>query len=173
MILPDRALVSEADRRNLPRQVRDARGDFVAQTRVTASFGPAAVPGEAAAIQSAGLVVEGGDAVLSLRVTAWHRPGEGAGGCNVALTFLSPSLNFQLDKGDWPCHRQGSVYLRLGRRGRQVLAAFSEDGERWHEWVPKEVTLPHRLKVGVAAQNLSGTKFEPRFDRLRLCSPTR
>jgi hypothetical protein len=163
--------VSEDDRRHAPRLLRDAAGDFVLQARVTAELAPAPVPGEAAAIQSAGLVAEGGDAALSLRLTAWHRPEEV--GSNIALVFSSPSLNFQLDKGGWVPPRQGPVYLRLGRRGRQVLAAWSEDGERWHEWPPKLVGLPRRLKVGVVAQNLSGREFEPRFDHFRLIGPAR
>ena len=47
----------------------------------------------------------------------------------------------------------GSSYLRLRRRGAQILGAFGPDGVHWTSFPPLSANLKDRLKVGVSPIN--------------------
>ena len=47
----------------------------------------------------------------------------------------------------------GSSYLRLRRRGAEILGAFGPDGVHWTSFPPLSANLKDRLKVGVSAIN--------------------
>ncbi len=64
------------------------------------------------------------------------------------------------------------TFLRLERRGDQVLGSVSQDGKDWYTFIPIEVELPEAVKIGVAACNTSSKPFAPRFDRFQLKQKT-
>ncbi len=43
----------------------------------------------------------------------------------------------------------GECWLRLQRRGTQMIAMISTDGVNWKSYEPIEVELPNKLKIGV------------------------
>lgn len=49
----------------------------------------------------------------------------------------------------------GSNYLRLKRRGAEIVGAFGPDGVHWTSFPPLSANLKDRLKVGVSAINTS------------------
>jgi len=58
-------------------------------------------------------------------------------------------------------------WLKLQRRGEEVVASFSQDeGKSWTDFPPQKAKLTEPLKVGVAALNSSNKPFEARFERL-------
>jgi regulation of enolase protein 1 (concanavalin A-like superfamily) len=57
-------------------------------------------------------------------------------------------------------------YLRLERRGGQLIGSVSKDGLRWTPLKPIAVELPKRVKLGVAAVNTSSEPFKAEFTEL-------
>ena len=45
---------------------------------------------------------------------------------------------------------EGTVYLKVERRGDQILAWYGTDGLQWVETKPIKISWPPRLKVGLA-----------------------
>jgi regulation of enolase protein 1 (concanavalin A-like superfamily) len=62
------------------------------------------------------------------------------------------------------------LFLRLEKRGRQVLGFVSEDGKKWEPLTPKDLPegWPEDAKVGVAAISTSWGEFKPQFTGLKV-----
>jgi RNA polymerase sigma factor (sigma-70 family) len=166
----DHDLGVERDKMNAPRLLRDVEGDFVAEVRVGGdSFKPSAdsTTTERKSFVGAGLVLMDGDKTyIRLERAGLHRDGE-----------LHTYPNWELRKdGEWKLaggafglpFEYKDTYLRLERKGDQVLGSYSQDGKEWTSLDPLEVTLPARLKVGIAAVSTSAEPFKPRFDAFKL-----
>jgi hypothetical protein len=61
-----------------------------------------------------------------------------------------------------------ATFVRLERKGDELLASVSHDGKEWKEMKALEVTLPAKLKTGVSAGGTSMNVFTPRFDQFQL-----
>ncbi len=59
-------------------------------------------------------------------------------------------------------------YLRLERRGDNILAAISEDGKKWVSLNPMTVEFPKDLQVGVAAVNTSAKVLDVQFKSFKV-----
>jgi len=59
-------------------------------------------------------------------------------------------------------------YLRLERRGVNILAAVSEDGQKWVSLNPMKVEFPKDLQVGVAAVNTSAKALDVQFKSFKV-----
>lgn len=56
--------------------------------------------------------------------------------------------------------KDGPTHLRLERRGSKLVVSFSQKGvEEWRALEQQKVDLPRKLKVGVAALNLTRSPF--------------
>lgn len=66
--------------------------------------------------------------------------------------------------------RNTATHLRLTRKGDTFTFAASTDGKVWFEpeGKIKDVDLPKKLKVGVAATNSTVKEFRPQFENLLL-----
>ena len=62
----------------------------------------------------------------------------------------------------------GTTYLRLARKGNQILASVSSDGKEWQPLDPIESQLPDRVKVGLVAINASNEPFSVTFSEFKL-----
>jgi len=165
----DHDLAVERGLMNSPRLLRDVEGDFVARVRVGGTFAPSATSTSTVRIPfvGAGLVLMAGEKTyVRLERAAMRWTGK-----------VKTYANWELRQdGTWVLAGDASVcpledkdtYLRLERRGDQLLAAVSHDSDKWTELKPLEVKLPAKLKLGVAAGTTSTEPFRPRYDRFRL-----
>ena len=151
---------------NVPRVVRPIEGDFEVQVKVEGEFkpvGPAERPVDEPS-NGAGLIVLGeGEQHVILDRMAFIRKGK---------LFNSVELA-QRGEGGTRGRRtrqlgHGTPYLRLARKGNQILASVSDDGKEWEPLDPIESQLPDRVKVGVVAINTSNEPFSVTFSEFKL-----
>jgi regulation of enolase protein 1 (concanavalin A-like superfamily) len=71
------------------------------------------------------------------------------------------------DSTDFPLLNKDQ-YLRLERRGENILAAVSEDGKKWETLNPMKVEFPKDLQVGVAAVNTSAKVLDVQFKSFKV-----
>jgi hypothetical protein len=154
---------------NPPRLLRDVEGDFVAQVRVSGVFHPTAswTNTERVPFVSAGLVLMDGESTYVRLERAALVKGE----------VLKTYANWELRRdGEWllmgaerirPLEDK-ETFLRLERKGDEVLGSVSQDGKTWHSLMPIDLTLPKKVKLGVAAGTTSTDTFSPRYDGFKL-----
>jgi regulation of enolase protein 1 (concanavalin A-like superfamily) len=154
---------------NSPRLLRDVEGDFVAQVRVRGTFKPSneSTSTERIPFVGAGLLLMASEKTyIRLERAALVKGGE-------VKTYANWELR---EDGNWVLAGAEQVqpledkatFLRLERKGDQLLASVSHDGKEWKEMKPLEVKLPAKLKIGVAAGGTSMEVFAPRFDQFQL-----
>jgi regulation of enolase protein 1 (concanavalin A-like superfamily) len=173
--IPGRVHDLGAERRvmNAPRLLRDVEGDFVAEVRVGGTFRPAEKPAgdyHVSFLAAGLLLMTGENTYVRLEKASKHEGGE-------TQTFANWELR---GNGRWLQKGSPAVkpleaketFLRLERKGNRLLGAIRQDGEKWHDLTPLEITLPTKLKLGVAAINTSSETFAPRFDRFQLKKAT-
>jgi regulation of enolase protein 1 (concanavalin A-like superfamily) len=165
----DHDLSIERKLMNSPRLLRDVEGDFVVRVRVGGGFVPSktSTTNQRIPFVGAGLVLMAGEKTyIRLERAAMRLRGE-----------LKTFANWELRQdGKWVLAGNGAVcplkekqtWLRLERKGDQLLGSVSEDGEKWTELKPLGLKLPARVKVGVAAGSTSTETFSPRYDRFSL-----
>ncbi|MGC1720093.1 MAG: protein kinase [Isosphaeraceae bacterium] len=144
-------LSAELGRLNAPRLLREVRGDFDARAKVAGGFHPAGktTVKEYAPYHGAGLLLwQDEDNYIRLEIAADLQHGK-----------VRPYVNFE-DRRDGALADSrgqqivdGSSYLRLRRRGAEILGAFGPDGVHWTSFPPLSANLKDRLKVGVSAIN--------------------
>ena len=165
----DHALGIERNQMNAPRLLRDVKGDFIAEVRVGGEFRPPSVAttNSRPPFVGAGLLLMNGEKTyIRLERAATHRG-------DIRRTYASWELRAD---GQSVLRGNASIkpledketFLRLERRGDQVLGSVSQDGKDWHMLMPIDVELPETVKIGVAACNTSSEPFAPRFDRFQL-----
>jgi regulation of enolase protein 1 (concanavalin A-like superfamily) len=171
-------------RTNAPRLLRDVRGDFRLEVRVSARWRPSRDAHEAAS-----LVVFGGDDernVLQVEVGREHEEGRPRMYTRTvhryqktirngeAASLVSGASSGRQEEGSdgYPLARGASAaYLRLEREGDRWRACFSSDGEKWSSHtitVKDSLTLPATVKVGVMACSTSKGRLQVTFDQFKL-----
>jgi hypothetical protein len=151
---------------NVPRVVRQVEGDFEVQVKVEGDFKPSG-PSERLVDEpsnGAGLIVLGdGQEHIILDRMAFLRKGR-----------LVNSVEFAQRGGNGgrgnrnPQLGSTTKYLRLTRKGKQVLASASSDGKEWTALKPIDSQLPDRVKVGVVAINTSKEPFSATFSEFKI-----
>jgi regulation of enolase protein 1 (concanavalin A-like superfamily) len=161
----------EQQKMNSPRVLREVEGDFIAQVKVVGEFGPDKSPvKDRVSFQGAGLLLMKDDQTyVRLEHGVSFDPKSGQ-------TFTYPSLELREDgsavrlgHSDTIClEKQQMAFLRLERHGDKILGAVSPDGNKWLSLNPMTVTVPKKLRIGVAAVNTAGIPFVPRFSSLEV-----
>jgi regulation of enolase protein 1 (concanavalin A-like superfamily) len=142
-------------RLNAPRLLRDVRGDFMVQVRVEGRLRTADMP----------VGREWGQAGLLLASERDFKVKLTAGPMLLYQTLTSayetvPPIGPRVGR---------SVWIRLERRGDVLWLAFARDGKKWKRLgEPLRMELPHKLKVGVVAENTAEGTFKAVFDQFRL-----
>jgi regulation of enolase protein 1 (concanavalin A-like superfamily) len=154
-------------RRNAPRVMKDAEGNWTAQVQVGGTID--AADGASEGARGAGFLLWLDD----VNFVRFERAslGDGAGGARRRVVLL------EYTKDGRPVERSGAVaevpgdgaatWLRLTRRLDKLKAEFSVDGESWTEVKTIPIRLSSRLRLGVLSTNLSGAPLEARFDGLQ------
>lgn len=158
---------------NAPRVVQELEGDFQLQVKVTGAFtpGPASViAGSDLRFNSAGLLLwsdQNNYVRLERNIMQFG-----------ATTACMPPLFELFSDGQYrgaspatttdPYFEGDSTWLRLERRGDYFLATISHDGQHWLAPLKRELILPDRLQVGVAALNTSNAPHTVTFSELKL-----
>jgi serine/threonine protein kinase len=155
-------LSAEIGRLNAPRILREIRGEFEVSVRVAGTGHPGgrATTTQYAPYHGAGLLLwQDGENYVRLEIAADLRKGK-----------IHPYANFELHQaGALASSRgleieDGVSYLRLHRRGEEVLAAASLDGDHWRTFPPMVAGLGDRVEVGVLAINSSSKPLKAELD---------
>lgn len=165
-------LAAEIHRTNAPHVVRKATGNFSVQVRVEGRF----APGDESTIKGrtgyngAGIIIMSDKQNVATLVRAvLQRPD----------AKPVPYINFEIridevlkrmgNTGDHPVTADGPVYLRLERRGTEILGSVSEDGIKWDALESKEIPeeWPDELSTGPVAISTSKANFKPKFSELK------
>jgi regulation of enolase protein 1 (concanavalin A-like superfamily) len=151
-----------------PHMLRDVRGDFVVQVRMTGDF-----TGASGRHRAAGLLLKAGQHTVLL-MRQWGMPRGGGKSCHGVLSQLWEPLG----PASWggAAAREISVgpqnratHLRLERRGDRLVTKWSLDGAEWAVLTDRVIPkLPERAKLGVFAYGTDTTLFEPVFDQFSL-----
>jgi regulation of enolase protein 1 (concanavalin A-like superfamily) len=64
------------------------------------------------------------------------------------------------------------AYLRLTRKGKEILAAVSQDGKAWRELPALEANLPKKVKIGVMALQNTPSGYEAILEDFKLTKPS-
>jgi hypothetical protein len=164
---------------NAPRLLRDVKGDFIAEARLTSDWNNLSVLSShrrRAPQVRAGLVFlpahkgeEGGHYSVQ-----YGSRREGKALVRFAYTDLDDlsCICPQTAEPRLPPAGTKSVYVRLVRKGKSVSGWVSADGRHWLKQGPIEEELPESLpergKVGLVACSTSLAKFKVTFDRFKL-----
>ena len=152
-----------------PRVVQPIAGDFVIQVRVDGEFQPGAESTEPTrrGYTGAGLVViaDENNLVRLERATLW------GGGKPRPYTNFEIRVDGKLERfgntGDLPTEADKPTWLRLERKGSQMLGAMSQEGEHWTYGTPKELRAEawsqNNIVAGVAAISNSRDTFAPTY----------
>jgi regulation of enolase protein 1 (concanavalin A-like superfamily) len=150
-------LSAELNQVNAPTVLGEVDGDFIAEVRVTGPVRPGgrALNPQRPPYNGAGLLVwVDAKTFLRLERASILRQGQPA-----------PYVNFELRQDGKMASSFGAgipdqdASLRLERRGDQLRAYVSPDGERWSPLKPLTAALPEHLSVGVAAVNTASDPF--------------
>ena len=158
-------LSAEIGKLNAPRILREVEGDFLIDVRVEGGFRPAGPCTRANSLPylGAGLLVWFDDKnYIRFERAALERNGKN-----------EPYVNFELRRegrreGGGMVVPEAAAYLRLERRGDQVVVAHGPDGIQWAAPRALPVSLPRTVRMGVAAVSSSAQPFAARLDSLRL-----
>jgi regulation of enolase protein 1 (concanavalin A-like superfamily) len=163
--VPDAAhdFAGELSRWNAPRIVREAKGDFIVDVKVSGQFKPVEasnIPTRRGYNGAGILLIKDKNNHLSLQRGAVNLDGK-----------VRHYLNFELRKdGELAISlsqvelEDADVYLRLERRGKKVYGMGSMEGINWKSYDPIEVDFPDGLTVGIAAINSSKGPFTCAFE---------
>jgi regulation of enolase protein 1 (concanavalin A-like superfamily) len=166
-------LSSELASSTAPRVLQPVSGDFVIQVRVDGEFQPGTESTQEgrSGYTGAGLLVMA-DAQNFVRIerATLHYPGD----------ISRPYVNFEIrvngelkqqgTTGDFPTEGNKPTWLKLERKGQQMLGAMSHDGENWIYGNPKDLSAEawtqDSIVAGVAAISTSLQTFSPRYSEL-------
>jgi regulation of enolase protein 1 (concanavalin A-like superfamily) len=163
--VPDAAhdFAGELNRWNAPRIVREAKGDFIIDVKVSGQFKPVVdsnIPTRLSYNGAGILLIKDKNNHVSLQRGSVNLNGK-----------VRHYLNFELRKdGELPVSlsevelADADVHLRLERRGKKVYGMGSMDGVDWTSYEPIEVDFPETLTVAIAAINSSKAPFTCAFE---------
>ena len=167
-------LSAELNKMNAPRILQDVRGDFVAEIKIDGEFvtGEATISGRTA-YNGAGLLLWLDDRNYTrLERAALKRSGQVRHYVNFEqridgkIQFFGAPVDFQVDATQ-PC------YLRLERKGQQILGSAKQGDDPWRALIPNSAPLPPAVRFGIAAVNASDAPFAPQFSELQFSEPQR
>jgi hypothetical protein len=159
-------LSAELGRLNAPRLLWPLRGDFVASVRVAGTNSPAGptTMKEFAPYHGAGLLLwQGPGDYLRLEIAR-----------EVVRGRTRSYINYEYRRAGRLAHSRGETlsepanFVRLERKGNQVVAAFSADADQWVPDLPLDVGLDSRLQIGLVAINTASNALHARFDEFRV-----
>lgn len=156
---------------NAPYLVREVEGDFTMEVGVS---GDCWYPGEADSCRGAGILVRGDekDDMLTLELQGRTDTGEAMQWVHVESKYPVGPTSHQARRREHGSTPLRSLYLRLQRRGNNLLTSFSEDRKRWTEVdFSSEITLPRKVKAGVLAEATGEGEFKVVFDHFQLTQP--
>jgi regulation of enolase protein 1 (concanavalin A-like superfamily) len=169
--VPDAAhdFAGELNRWNAPRIVREAKGDFIIDVKVSGQFKPALesnIPTRRSYNGAGILLIKDKNNHVSLQRGTVNLDGK-----------VRHYLNFELRKdGELATSlyevelEDADIYLRLERRGKKVYGMGSMDGINWKPYDPIEADFPHGLTVAIAAINSSKGPFTCAFEDFTIFS---
>jgi regulation of enolase protein 1 (concanavalin A-like superfamily) len=163
---PHDILADKAGKSNAPRVLREVEGDFRVQVKVCGSLQPRAkgsIPGRLP-FQAAGLLVWGDqDNFLRLVRTGQVRKG------NVeSIAAFRLRAQGKPNGGKVLAIPDADAYLRLERKGDQVLGSYSPDGRQWTPLGTLPVSFPSKVRVGVMVLNTVQDRLTVRFEELQI-----
>ena len=155
---------------NAPRVLRKVSGDFTAQVLVSGRVEaepPATLP-DRLPFMGAGLLLwqDENNYIRLERASLVIPMGNREYYASFELRKDGKVIHFG-DSTDFPLLNKDQ-YLRLERRGDNILAAVSEDGKKWASLNPMKVEFPKNLQVGVAAVNTSAKVLEVQFKSFKV-----
>ena len=164
-------LTTQMDKINAPRIVQEIDGDFVARVKVSGEFQPTAP-----ATRDGGVPFNGAGLLLWLDADHFIRVERAAVLQNEkigAFLLIEQHERDQPMVSEYAYIEEGNVYLKVERRGDQILTRSSTDGLQWVEAKPLIAPWPARLKVGLAAINSSSRPVSVRFEEFAIRKPPR
>lgn len=157
---------------NAPRVVAPVKGDFVIQVKIDASSAAAGEnPGaqDSGYYSGAGLVVFADEKnFVRLERAALFSPEAGARLYTNFEIRVNGKVEKQGNTGDLPPDKTKPVWLRLERKGGELHASMSQDGEHWVFLAPKELRdeawTRDTIVAGIAAISCGKkTPFSPAY----------
>jgi hypothetical protein len=159
---------------NAPRILQEVEGDFSVTVKVTTGE---LNPGEKSTRRGghpfigAGLLLwQDEKNFLRLERNAWRG--------NQSKCYCHPPLIQHCQDGKYQNHSPGtsdasffqgdSTYLMLDRRGDNIVAAYSHDGEEWSVASEMTIKFDKKVRLGVAASNTGNKPFQVEFEQFKL-----
>jgi regulation of enolase protein 1 (concanavalin A-like superfamily) len=159
-------LVARENRTNGPRVLQELEGDFLIQVKVCGELRPTTpgtVPGHVS-YQSGGILVWA-DARNFIRL---ERAAMNRGNSVRSLAALEMHVGGQVTASPSLPVKDEDTYLRLQRRGNQILGSVSQDGQEWTSLQALNVSLPAKVGVGVAVINAAKQPLKVRYEELKI-----
>ncbi|MBL4886622.1 MAG: DUF1349 domain-containing protein, partial [Planctomycetaceae bacterium] len=160
------------NRLNAPRLLKKVSGDFTVQVKVTGGFIPGEKPtGKGTPFNGAGLLIwENNKSYLRLERNAFGKP--------ESLSCFPPLLEYW-SEGKYKGFNAKTVradeffqdyttWLKLQRKGKQMIASYSHDGKEWTVVKEFEVDFGNDISAGIAAVNTSNAEFKVAFENFKL-----
>ena len=180
--LPGKAhdIVALGKLRNAPRLVRDVKGDFRMDVRVSGDWSLSAastLPGQSTYAGGGLLVILGDEKERLIRLeygltqnVETGVPRQGFYACFRCLSFNPPSVVhmyklFTADAG------KDNMHLRFECRENTLRAYYSTDGKKWvnyQEGMTYPLPMTAKLKVGLAGYSTSKERCKVYFDQFKL-----
>ena len=166
-------LAADIDLTNAPRVVQSVTGDFTIQVRTGGRFDPGDIstqPGRHAYDGAALIVMADADNVVTLARAGLQYPQKRpAFYANFEMRAGGELQRIGL-AGDFKLPANGPVFLRLQKKGTEIIGFVSTDGDRWHTLGAKQIPgdWPQTLSAGIAAISTSEAEFAPRFSQLTI-----
>lgn len=164
-----------AQRFNAPRVVRQVRGDFVAQVKVTADWTAGAglsggpFPGRFSRV--AGLLVwDSENQYLRHERNLFVQSGKPG----IAVYWTPPLYDRNATRiSEWKSGTtaifQGrSTWLRVERSGQTITSSISHDGRTWQQTTVQQTEFPPNVQVGVLAHQASDGEFVCEFEEFKI-----
>ncbi|HEX5269710.1 MAG TPA: DUF1349 domain-containing protein [Gemmataceae bacterium] len=155
-------LSAELGQVNSPRVLQEVDGDFSVRVKVCGSLRPTGAPSIPGRVpfQSAGLLLwsDEGDYVRMERA-ALNRGG--AVQSYAGFELRADSLMAGAQSSPLP---DQDAWVRLERRGNQLIGSVSTDGRQWTSLRPINITFPGKVRVGIAVVNAAQQALTVRFE---------
>jgi regulation of enolase protein 1 (concanavalin A-like superfamily) len=148
---------------NAPRVLRDVQGDFEVSVRVDGQFEPNGNdprPAFAAEVRAGLIVFLDEDNFIMLDRSAVQRNGKINKGVGIQVRVPNRGRGNRNPR----LGGQGPTYLRLARKGAQIVLSARSEGANWEPAIgPIDVPWPERLKVGLVTTSSSIEPFSVTF----------
>jgi len=146
---------------NAPRALTEVEGEFTATVRVD----PVPAPAVSSRWNSAGLVVMIDERNLFRLDRGMWSGDKDRPDVRVVHDLLIQGYRDYRSENPWlKPDPAAPLWMRVERRGHQLLAAISTDAKTWTELKPQDISeWPQKLRVGVVAMSSAAQPFPARF----------